>query len=89
MYIGDYRAVTLHHGAACCRSAAAIDGKRFLATNAPRLPLANCTSPGLCQCEYRGVHDRREDFQPKPAARVGPRWSLRLFGAKRSSQAPS
>jgi len=90
MYIGDYRAVAIHHGGVCCRSAAAIDGKRFLANNAPKLPLANCTSPGLCECEYRVLHDRREDFQPKPAARAGFRWlSSRLFTTKNSGEAPS
>ena len=90
MYIGDYRAVAIYHGATCCRSAAALDGKRFLATNAPKLPLANCSSPGLCQCEYRTLHDRRADFQPRPPARAGFRWrQLRLFASKRESEATS
>ena len=89
MYIGDYRAVAIHHGAVCCRSAAAIDGKRFLATNAPKLPLANCTSPGLCQCEYRMLHDRREDLQPKPPVRAGFRWLSLRFATKGNGEAPS
>ncbi len=65
MYTGDYRAVTIEHGPNCCRSASAIHGKRFLSSNAPKLPLANCAIPGLCQCEYRPLHDRREDPPPK------------------------
>ncbi len=85
MYIGDYRAVSIHHPARCCRSATALDGKRFLSTNAPALPLKNCTSPGLCQCEYRTLNDRREDFKPKPAPeRAGIRQlASRLLGAAR------
>lgn len=90
MYIGDYRAVAIRYGSDCCRSATALDGKRFLATNAQKLPLANCTSPGLCRCEYRTLRDRRGDQQPRPPARSGPRWSpLRLFAGKRGSEAPS
>jgi hypothetical protein len=87
MYIGDYRAVSIHHPATCCRSAAALDNKRFLSGNAPKLPLANCTSPGLCQCEYRTLNDRREDFRPKPAPeRAGIRHlAARLFGGRRGT----
>ena len=87
MYIGDYRAVSIHHPASCCRSAAALDGKRFLSNNAPKLPLANCTSPGLCQCEYRTLTDRREDFRPKPAPeRAGLRHlAARVFGGRRGT----
>ena len=87
MYIGDYRAVSIHHPAGCCRSALALDGKRFLSTNAPKLPLANCTSPGLCQCEYRTLNDRREDFKPKPAPeRPGIRQlAARLLGTRRGT----
>ena len=68
MYKGDYRAVTIQYGSSCCRSAAAIHEKRFLSGNAPALPLANCTSPGLCQCSYRVLHDRREDPLPSRPA---------------------
>jgi len=89
MYIGDYRAVSIHHPATCCRAVAALDGKRFLSTNAPRLPLANCSSPGLCQCEYRTLTDRREDFRPKPAPqKTGIRnLAARLFGRRRDPDA--
>lgn len=87
MYIGDYRAVSIHHPAGCCRSATALDGKRFLSTNAPTLPLENCASPGLCQCEYRTLNDRREDFKPKAApARAGIRHlAARLLGTRRGT----
>ena len=89
MYIGDYRAVSIHHPASCCRSAAALDGKRFLSNNAPKLPLKNCTSPGLCQCEYRPLSDRREDFKPKRTPqRAGIRQlAARLLGTRRGTDA--
>lgn len=88
MYTGDYRAVALQHPADCCRSARALDGRRFLANNAPGLPLANCTSPGLCRCEYRLLTDRRDDFHPVPRApaRAGFRaLAMRLFGSRRTN----
>jgi hypothetical protein len=79
----DYRAVSIGHPAGCCRAASALDGKRFLASNAPSLPLANCTKPGLCTCEYRILADRRDDYRPEPR-RAG-RGLLRLFGARRTT----
>ncbi len=87
MYIGDYRAVSIHHPAGCCRSATALDGKRFLSNNAPKLPLENCGSPGLCQCEYRTLNDRRADFRPKPEpGRAGIRHlAARLLGIRRGT----
>ena len=95
MYIGDYRAVSIHHPAGCCRSATALDGKRFLSNNAPKLPLANCSSPGLCQCEYRTLNDRREDFKPKPSPEHAPtplragirHLAARLLGTRRGTDA--
>ncbi len=89
MYIGDYRAVTIHHPAHCCRSATALNGKRFLSNNAPSLPLANCATPGLCQCEYTALNDRREDFKPKPTPeRAGIRhFAARLFGTRGGTDA--
>lgn len=87
MYAGEYRAVAIHHPGRCCRSAAALDHKRFLANNAPSLPLASCAMPGLCQCEYRLLNDRREDFKPKPKpARAGFRHlAARLLGTRRGT----
>ena len=89
MYTGEYRAVSIHHSARCCRSVAALDGKRFLSNNAPTLPLANCTTPGLCQCEYRTLNDRREDFKPKrQPARAGLKdLAARLFGGRGGTDA--
>jgi hypothetical protein len=76
----DYRAVSIRHSARCCRAASALDGKRFLSTNAPSLPLANCSMPGLCSCDYRTLADRREDEQPTPPKPVKG-WA-RLFGGR-------
>jgi len=79
----DYRAVSIRHPVGCCRAVNALDGKRFLSTNAPSLPLVNCTKPGLCTCEYRTLADRREDYHPEPR-RAG-RGLLRFFSGRRST----
>ena len=65
----DYRAVSIRHPDGCCRAATVLDGKRFLSTNAPSLPLTNCSMPGLCTCEYRTLADRREDELEEHARR--------------------
>lgn len=59
----DYHAVSIHHGSRCCQSVAALDGKRFLSTEAPALPLTDCSAPGACRCRYHHHTDRREDFR--------------------------
>lgn len=79
----DYRAVSIRHPVGCCRAANALDGKRFLSTNAPSLPLANCSKPGLCTCDYKTLSDRREDYQPAEPRRAG-KGLLRLFGGRRT-----
>ena len=43
----------------CCDAAINMGGRRFLISEAPKVPLANCGDPGLCRCQYRNVDDRR------------------------------
>lgn len=57
---GDYRAVSLASNAACCAAAKNAAGKRYLLREAPRLPLANCTTPTKCSCKFRKDADRRD-----------------------------
>src|SRR5262249_13260690 len=45
--------------AAGCAAARLLQGKRFLAAQAPRLPLADCSSPDSCTCLYKKYADRR------------------------------
>jgi hypothetical protein len=46
------------HGDACAR-ATALREKRFLAREAPALPLKGCTLASACNCMYRHYVDRR------------------------------
>jgi hypothetical protein len=46
------------HGDACAR-ATALQDKRFLAREAPALPLKGCTLASACNCMYKHYVDRR------------------------------
>jgi hypothetical protein len=54
-----YHCVTVVPGSTSCAAAQAIYGQRLLSADAPRLPLANCETPGECKCTYRHHDDRR------------------------------
>ena len=56
---GSWKAVVVQPGESACAAVREIKGKRFLARNAPRLPLPDCTSQDRCQCKYRHYGDRR------------------------------
>jgi len=53
-----YHAVSIETGARPCEEAKARDGRRFLSTAAPMLPLRGCTQ-ATCQCRYIHHKDRR------------------------------
>lgn len=61
-----------------CAPAQALKGQRYLSADAPRLPVADCTSPEACRCVYRKHEDRR----------AGPRREAEASGLKRSSPDP-
>ncbi len=42
-----------------CNAAAELHGRRFLADEAPRLPLDACLTPSTCHCVYKHFDDRR------------------------------
>ena len=54
-----YRAVSVAPTRASCPAAVAIRDKRFLATEAPTLPLPMCTWPLSCPCKLKLHRDRR------------------------------
>jgi len=54
-----WNAVSIVCTSGSCEAARASKGRRFLSAAAPRLPLADCTSPGTCPCTYRKYPDRR------------------------------
>ncbi len=56
---GGWQAVSIVPGAGACARAQEMRGQRFLARNAPRLPLPACTNQDRCQCKYQRYGDRR------------------------------
>jgi hypothetical protein len=54
-----FQAISIHHGVVCCAAAKKVDGHRFLARNAPQLPLPECTLRAACKCRYEKYDDRR------------------------------
>ena len=54
-----YRAVSVAPTRASCPAAVAIRDKRFLASEAPKLPLPMCTWPLSCPCKLKSHEDRR------------------------------
>lgn len=58
-----YPAVTIVASAKRCQAVAALDGARFLAQKAPKLPMPDCTMPKECRCRFKKYVDRREDEQ--------------------------
>jgi hypothetical protein len=53
-----WHAVVIAAPASACAAAQACKGKRYLSSEAPRLPLADC-DVRRCQCKYRHHDDRR------------------------------
>jgi hypothetical protein len=48
-------------GAYVCEAAAKLRGTRLLSTEAPNLPLPDCTAPSRCTCHFRHHPDRRSE----------------------------
>ena len=70
-----WHAITIVGTTAACAAAEACHGKRFLSSEAPRLPLAECDAK-RCECRYRHYADRRgsprrRDEKPGAAATRG------------------
>jgi hypothetical protein len=57
--VSPYRGVAIKPGKNGCASARTLEERRFLALEAPRLPLPNCDAT-VCQCRYSHFEDRRE-----------------------------
>jgi hypothetical protein len=64
----DWHAVSILPKGASCESALALRGTRFLSAEAPRLPLAQCTTPKSCSCAYKHHPDRRSQPRRKGEA---------------------
>ena len=44
-----------------CEAASNLENVRFLADDAPMLPLADCSNPAGCRCKYQHYDDRRTE----------------------------
>lgn len=53
-----YHAVSIEPGVRTCALARAAEGRRYLSSTAPMLPLVGCTQTS-CQCRYVHHNDRR------------------------------
>jgi hypothetical protein len=55
----SWQAVSIVPGPGACEAAQQRRQERYLARNAPRLPLSDCTNQDRCQCKYQRYSDRR------------------------------
>jgi len=62
-----YRAVSVHPTImGACQAAHSLKDQRFLATEAPHLPLPDCSNPAGCRCKYQHWNDRRQEDRRSP-----------------------
>lgn len=54
-----FQAISIFRGATACVPAKRFADYRFLAKDAPQLPLPGCTMASTCQCRYLKHKDRR------------------------------
>jgi hypothetical protein len=73
-----YHAVSIESGTKSCAPARELDGRRYLSSAAPMLPLKGCTQ-AKCQCRYvhhkdrRSAQDRRNNFANPHAHKMNDR----------------
>lgn len=56
-----FQAVSIYCGTKPCPIARRFRDHRFLAKDAPQLPLSGCTHPSACECRYLKHKDRRAE----------------------------
>ncbi len=61
-----YQAVSVLACPRACATAGEVQGQRFLARQAPRLPLPGCDRPAACRCRFEKFTDRRTVQQRSP-----------------------
>jgi hypothetical protein len=65
-----FHAVSVRVGRKACMAVKTVEGQRFLAVEAPQLPLAECSNAEDCECRFihhedrRSGHDRRSPYSP-------------------------
>ena len=58
----QFHAVSIQAADNACAAAHGMEGKRFLAASAPRIPLAECDAP-VCKCRFVHHADRRSGIE--------------------------
>ena len=58
--LSRYQSVSIVHASKCCAAVKSLAGQRFLACNAPSLPLPTCNQSNLCKCSFQKHEDRRD-----------------------------
>jgi hypothetical protein len=56
-----FQAIAIYRGIQCCELARKFGEHRFLAKDAPALPLKGCSMPERCDCRYLKYKDRRAE----------------------------
>lgn len=56
-----FQAIAIFRGVRACQIAKKFGDHRFLARDAPVLPLSACTMPQNCECKYLKFKDRRTE----------------------------
>ena len=54
-----FQAIAIYRGVVCCEMARKFGEHRFLAKDAPALPLQGCSMRERCECRYLKYKDRR------------------------------
>lgn len=84
-----FHAVSVLCGPNACAAAKQLQDVRVLSTDAPRLPLVHCDSPGTCQCTYHHHEDRRAGpRRAKELGQLADPWSVterRRWGGRRAT----
>ena len=83
-HAGKWHAVAIVCERYSCEAARGLISTRFLASEAPRLPLTGCTAAEWCACKYKHYSDRRGPPRRKEdisgLRRRDPRGSERRIG---------
>jgi len=75
-----FHAVSLRYAADACQAAKDMEGRRFLSTAAPRIPLPECDA-AQCKCRFKHHDDRRKGEDRRNAWGHG-------FGSTQTGQYP-
>ena len=67
-----------------CAAAKRSRNKRYLAAEAPRLPLDHCSRSGNCDCRYRHLDDRRQ--APRRLSETGMPAQLQMQSTERRAR---